>query len=141
MTAQRNTDTLVPARYVIDLVNRDRSFKAATAILEFGPQGAFRLIQSAGGVERIPHIKKVCDFIVSIWEDRPWYFRTDNKGAYTDDDAVCKQRAVKMLIAMARDPRRPVLEKYAGKSYFRNHENRIREVEKVKGEIGIRGMQ
>ncbi len=141
MTSRRANDTLVPARYIIDLVNRDRSFKAATLVLDFGPQGAFRLIQSAGGVDRIPHIKRVCDFIVSIWESSPWYFRTSQTGQYTDDEAACKKRAVNMLISMARDPRRPILEKYAGASYFRNHENRLREVDKIRGEIGIREAQ
>lgn len=140
MQSWRNGDTLVPARYVIDLVNSDRSFKAATKLLDFGPQGQFRLVQSCG-VEQIPHIKTVCDFIVSMYERMPWYFKTDKNGNHTEEESVHKQRAVKMLISMARDPRRPILEKYAGPSYFRNHENRLREVEKIRGEIGIRGAQ
>ena len=140
MNSWRNGDTLVPARYVIDLVNTDRSFKAATKILDFGVQGQFRLVQGCG-LERIPHIKRVCDFIVSMYERMPWYFKTDKEGNHTEEEAVHKQRAVKMLISMARDSHRPILEKYAGPSYFKNEFLRQEESAKILHELGIREVQ
>lgn len=109
----RGKDTLVPSRRLIALVNNDSTFIEAQRHLDLFPQVAYKLVRDAG----VARVKQVTDFILSLALETP-YFQVDKFGKYDPSHEGQKDRARKMLINMALT-NKPILEKYAGPSYFR----------------------
>lgn len=106
-------DTLVPSRRLIALVNSDPTFVEASRHIGLFPQVAYKLVRD-GGVARV---KQVTDFILSLVLETP-YFQVSKDGQYDPSIEGIRKRARNMLISMALS-NRPILEKYAGPSYFR----------------------
>lgn len=120
----RESDTLVPARYLIALVNQNASFVYAARLVGFNPKGAYAEVSKACQHYRLEdavnHWARCCDFVASIMEDKPWYFFTDKAGNYSDVEHIVKGRSLGMLLSMGRrGPGKTLfVEKYAGPKYF-----------------------
>lgn len=109
----RGKDTLVPSRRLIALVNNDSTFIEAQRHLGLFPQVAYKLVRDAG----VARVKQVTDFILSLALETP-YFQVDKFGKYDPSHEGQRDRARKMLINIALT-NKPILEKYAGPSYFK----------------------
>ena len=108
-------DTLVPSRRLMSLVNNDETFVMAQRHLGLFPQKAYTMIQDAG----LERVKRVTDFILSIAIETPSFFYVDRQGQYNSSPEAVRERARKMLITIALNPSRPILEKYAGQYYWK----------------------
>jgi hypothetical protein len=107
-------DTLVPSRRLMSLVNNDETFVFAQRYLGLFPQKAYTMIQDVG----LERVKRVTDFILSIVMESPSFFYVDKMGRYDASPEAIKERARKMLITIALNPKRPILDKYAGQYYW-----------------------
>jgi queuine/archaeosine tRNA-ribosyltransferase len=74
------------------------------------------------GLERV---KRVTDFVLSIALETPSFFYVDREGRYDSSPEAVRERARKMLITMALNPSRPILEKYAGRHYWERWPKKI----------------
>jgi hypothetical protein len=118
---QRVKDTLVPSRRLMSLVNNDETFKMAQWHLGLFPQKAYTMIQEVG----LERVKRVTDFILSIALETPSFFYVDRSGQYNASPEAVRERARKMLITIALNPSRPILEKYAGQHYWERWPKKI----------------
>lgn len=121
-TRWRKTDTQVPARYLMVLVNSDETYRQAQEVLGLYPQKLFMLTQHAvrqagdyqAGVVRV---QEVIDFVVSLLTEVP-YFQCTQDGRYDPHPAAQKTRARNMLIDLVMSGK-PLLAQYAGPRYRR----------------------